>query len=206
MANCPRCKSGIERSWEFCPKCGARLVRERKDLFSSIFEAMNKQLRQVNKAFDRDIEAVDISPWFKKPKGKGFSIRISSGTGRPPNVEVHGFGGVNEQKLRQQVNEQLGIKREPAARKDPEPLAKTPTPKLTEEPKTNIKRANGKVLVDLEIPAKGPEDIQIRELESSVEVKALVKDKAFFKILTKPANTRITNKSFTNKVLHLEFS
>jgi hypothetical protein len=39
-----------------------------------------------------------------------------------------------------------------------------------------------------------------------VEVKAIARDRAYFKILTKPAQFMLSQKSFKDGTLHLEFS
>ncbi len=47
------------------------------------------------------------------------------------------------------------------------------------------------------------EDIQLTELESSIEVKAYANNKAYFKILKKPENFRITGRKFADERLEL---
>ena len=86
-------------------------------------------------------------------------------------------------------------------------IKKKTLPKSTEEPKADIRRLGNGVSVDISVPGvKSQEDIDIKELESSVEVKAIAGDKAYFKILTKPPQFRLTGKSFKDGQLHLEFS
>ncbi len=80
-------------------------------------------------------------------------------------------------------------------------------PDRTEEPKTSVKRLDNKVVVEIEVPGvKSHDRIDVRELESSVEVKAIADDKAYFKILTKPSQFRLSSKKFEKGKLHLEFS
>jgi HSP20 family molecular chaperone IbpA len=79
-------------------------------------------------------------------------------------------------------------------------------PETTEEPKMQVRRTDSKVVVELDMP--GVESmgmIDIRELESSIEVKAAAEKKAYFKILTKPAQYRLAGKRFENGRLFLEF-
>lgn len=77
----------------------------------------------------------------------------------------------------------------------------------TEEPKTSVAKSASKVVVSIHLPdVKSDHDIEISDLESSVEVKALADDRAYFKILTKPPQFRLARKSFEKGVLHLEFS
>ena len=77
----------------------------------------------------------------------------------------------------------------------------------TEEPKNNIKTQENRVKVDVELRGvKSLDDITVTELENSIEVKASTKEKAYFKILTKPPQTRLIKKDFSNGILHLVFS
>jgi len=215
---CPNCKKDIERNWKFCPYCGYELQRE--GLFDRFFSRFFKkdffdEFKSIDKFFERNMEAFDLSPLFKETelekrrfKGpiKGFSIQITTGTGMEPKVNVKTFGDVDKKEIEKEVYDKLGIKKKPEVIEEKtEKLIKPP--KVTEEPKANIKRLGSKVIVDLEIPdVKSEDEIEIRELENSVEVKAIAKDKAYFKILTKPAQFNLTHKSFKNGILHLEFS
>jgi len=82
-----------------------------------------------------------------------------------------------------------------------------PAPKVCEEPKTSVRRIDSKVFVDMEIPGvKDEQDIEINELESSVEVRAMAGDKAYFKILTLPSQFSLSKKEFSKGKLHLEFA
>lgn len=203
---CSTCEYYVEEDWEFCPSCGS--PTKRKDIFSDIFEQISKQFKEMNKLFERNIEAVDISPWFKKPKGKGFSIKIITGLGKQPEIKVHSFGGIDENKIIKDIYNQLGIEKSKSDAIVNEINKQKPikAPKTTEEPKTDIRRINNRVIVELKLPGAKKEDIEVNELEYSVEVKAVVGDKAYFKILTKPKESNIIEKKFENEVLHLEFA
>jgi HSP20 family molecular chaperone IbpA len=159
-----------------------------------------------------------------KPGARGFTIRISRTNDNQPKVNVDTFGNMDEA-MQNQIKEQLkhmGIKLEVRPRKQgesPRPSARQkkrptepkrkalPTPKYTEEPKASVRRIDSKVLVDIEIPGvKSEDDIDINELESSVEVRAMAGDKAYFKIFTKPAQFSLSKQDFKNGRLHLEFA
>ncbi len=220
---CPNCGKEIEKAWNYCPGCGARF---RRDFFSSIFNRMfsrmDRELKEMDRLMEKNIEALDISPFFRarpfragasastaKPRGSGFSIKIRRLGNSPPRVSVRTFGNMDRDKVREQVQKQLGIRLRPEAAKIPEkpPETKGQAPKSVEEPKTDVKRLDSKVVVNLEMPGvKSPDDIDIKELESSLEVKATAGDRAYFKILTKPGRFRLTNRGFSRGVLHLEFS
>jgi HSP20 family molecular chaperone IbpA len=77
----------------------------------------------------------------------------------------------------------------------------------TEEPKTSVARSASNVVVSIQLPGvKSDKDIEVCELENSVEVKALAHDRAYFKILTKPSQFRLAKKRFEKGVLEMEFS
>ncbi len=234
---CPNCSQGIEKAWNYCPKCGARFRRDFfSSLFGSIFSRMDRELKEMNRLMEKNIEALDISPFFRqarpfsastsaKPRGSGFSIKIIRSGRNPPRVSVRTFGNVDKEKVREQIQKQLGISgrlEEVKGPGKPPGYVKNPPegesvgqfqeslrrePKTVEEPKTEVRRLGNSVIVNLELPGvKSPDAINIKELESSLEVKAKAGDKAYFKILTKPGRFRLTKKGFSEGVLHLEFS
>lgn len=222
---CPNCKNEIERRWNYCPGCGARF---RRDFFSSVFDrmfsSMNKDIRQMDRLMEKNMEALDLSPFFRQirptdlrqanPRGSGFTIRIKRSNNSPPSVSVRTFGSVDRERVQKQVREhlgRLGLTRtkgpeKPLTRaKPPEPKALKP--KSIHEPRTEVKTLGSRVLVKLEMPGvKTPRDIQIRELESSLEIRARAEDRAYFKILTKPGRFRLAKRGFSEGVLKLEFS
>ena len=216
--NCPRCGANVENGWEFCPNCGVRF-KKRNDFFNGIFDIgkifdrFSKMQGEINKSLEKDFEVFDLSPAFRKPvKGKstGFSIRITRLGGNEPRVSVNTFGDVDKGAVKKEVQElveDVGVKfKKPAEEQKPKEK-ELPVPKYTEEPKTSVKRLDSKVMVEIDVPGvKSDDDIRVNELENSVEVKAIAGDKAYFKILTKPEQFRITKKEFKNGKLSIEFS
>lgn len=218
---CGNCGADMEEGWSYCPRCGHRnRGRRGRSMLDNIFSRFRKEFEDMDSMFERDFEAFDISPFFGKPKSSGFTVKIVSSDRQPPRVSVKGFGGVDEKKLERQIRSQMGMgvgdenageaaeKRraepaEPVKEKVRKPLK---LPLATEEPKTEAKRTDGKVAVDMEMPGvKGEENIEIRELEDSVEVKAVAGDRGYFKILTKPGKSRLVEKRFEKGKLHLAF-
>jgi HSP20 family molecular chaperone IbpA len=243
---CRRCGFELDGKWGFCPRCGTRKGGDMfdsfgRDLFSQIFSQMRNSFRDMEgfeRMFERDIEALDLSPWFRrrpdkervlKPlQKKGFTVHITTGTGMRPKVNVKTYGDVNKEKIEREVYDKLGVQKIPQTQKAPHPekvedkseqhgerrsrfslpsITRKSVPKCTEEPKADVKRIGDKVTVDICMPdVKSTDNIEIKELESSVEVKAVTGDKAYFKILTKPAQFGLSEKSFKDGTLHLEFS
>ena len=241
---CPVCGTRIEKEWGFCPRCGSRISG---DFFDEIFSRMRKELAEMNKLLEKDIEAFDLSPWFSgmdkeslHPKRSGFTIKIVQAGDKQPEVSVRTFGDVDKGKLKKEIgelgawqeanekeagesrkasadafNRNSGFQRKPGfghglfRTKPAGPQEKLVIKGLmkTEEPKTSVARSASKVVVSIQLPGVDSEkDIEISELENSVEVKALAHDRAYFKILTKPGQFRLARKSFQKGVLEMEFS
>ena len=73
------------------------------------------------------------------------------------------------------------------------------------QPKTNIRRFSDKIIYEIEMPGvKSQEDISIIKLESSVEIKAVGKNKAYLKLI--PINFPITKYDLSNGKLVLELN
>jgi HSP20 family molecular chaperone IbpA len=228
---CGRCGSDTKEGWTYCPKCGNPL--RRRDLFSDMFDRMRREMKEMDRVFEKDMQFFDISPFFRqqKPRGSGFTIRITRAGGKEPRVSVKTFGNVDNNVKRElsEELEEMGVSKQPKPEKrehkegflremipaggPAEPIREAPKkdelekvcePRSTEEPECEVRPLEDRVVVEIKLPGVKEDDIRIKELESSVEVKAMVKDKAYFKILTKPENRRIAGKSFRNGVLRIE--
>ncbi|UCC91644.1 MAG: zinc ribbon domain-containing protein [Candidatus Aenigmatarchaeota archaeon] len=203
---CPRCGSDVNEGWKFCPKCGSGLERKR-DLFGGVFERMERELKGMDRAFERDFQVFDLSPFFKKPvKSSGFSIKISRSGREKPKVSVKTFGDID----RKEVNEEVG---KLGFRGIPKPERQEvkgegiclEAAKTTEEPEMCVRRIGDRIVVEVKLPeVRDPKDIEVVSLENSIEVKAIAGDKAYFRILTKPPKTNIVRKDFEDGVLRIE--
>ena len=216
---CQNCGAEVDRKWKFCPKCGAPVKRRSIfDLFSRDIFSVNRQIKQMEREMselERSFETLDISPMLRKSaKARGFTIRIERRNREKPEVSVETFGDVDKNRLEKEIREQLGenapVTLSPVEKKEHRPsgLPKSrPIPGETSEPKTEIRRVDSKVIVDMDVPGvKDEDDIEINELEESVEVRAYAGNRAYFKIITKPPEFSLSSKSLSNEKLHLEFS
>ncbi|MBL7206442.1 MAG: hypothetical protein ISS36_02485 [Candidatus Aenigmarchaeota archaeon] len=227
--NCPQCGNGIEMGWHYCPNCGLSFRKQSfSNIFKKVFNDVKREMGVTDRTMEKDIEALDLSPFFENfnkgmekptrrimlPKNRsGFSVRITSGTGRPPKVSVRTFGNVDRENIENQLKKQLGMRQLQVANQHAKTVQSKPQGmvfkehKTTEEPKENIKRTANGLIVELDMPGVNSEnDIEIKELENSVEVKAVAGDKAYFKILTKPEKFHLKGKSFENGKLLLKFA
>ena len=227
---------GKIRAWvyrKFCPKCGFTYEKQNAmnmfndDFLNHIFSRMQKQMKDVDRSFDKEFEVRDITPLFKiSPKnGSGFTIKIIRAGNEEPKVSVNTFGNVNKEDVDKEVYQHLkgmgvgigtDVKNKPTSSgnfwkfgrsKDAQMKKVTKTPKITEEPKATMNATPYGVSVDVELPnIKNTNDIEIKDLENSIEIKAISGDKAYFKILTKPSHFRLKRRIFDKGVLHLEFA
>jgi HSP20 family molecular chaperone IbpA len=78
-------------------------------------------------------------------------------------------------------------------------------PKLTEEPETKIERIGKKQIIKVKLPGVKEDDIEIKKLENSVEIRAFVGDKCYFKLIPIPSNANV-NETFENEMLKIEVS
>jgi len=208
---CPNCGEKVKESWEFCPRCGEEIDIEKpreKELvtpFGSIFGDIDKEFERIDKIFGFDSFKL---PTFKmKPgmKGGGISITVQSGTGMEPKVEVKTSG--EYKKLEPELKRKLGVKpaiEEVGEEKVEKKKREVKLPKVTEEPETEIQTIGNKQIISIKLPdVKNEDDIEIKKLEQSIEVKALAGDKAYFKLI--PVSRDVTiSKKFKRGVLKIE--
>jgi HSP20 family molecular chaperone IbpA len=220
---CPRCSREVEKGWRYCPKCGYDIVK--KNAFFRKFPRMDSLIDRIHRQMDDDMnkmledshfEVFDLSPFLggqspKQGKSRGFTVRISRKGDEKPNVSVSTFGDVDKEEVRREVDDMYRQaapeKRVEAAARHAEVLRPVKEPSVTEEPETRISKTPEGLVVEMELPGVKSEDqIETKNLESSIEVKAVVGDKAYFKIITKPAEYTLTGRSFRNGIFRLVFS
>jgi len=102
----------------------------------------------------------------------------------------------------------LNIGMEPKTRpqiREERPVPKKPIriPESIEEPETKIERKGNRQTIIIKLPGVKYEDIEIKRLESSIEIRAFLGNKCYFKLIPVPSNAAI-NKSFENEMLKIE--
>ncbi|HDD45935.1 MAG TPA: zinc-ribbon domain-containing protein [Candidatus Aenigmarchaeota archaeon] len=201
---CPRCGSEVKSGWSYCPVCGFKLKRV-EEIPTDIFSIVEREMKAFNKLFEKDFEFFDLTPWFRKGR-KGFTIKIIQESGKEPRITVKTYGDIDREKVEKELYDRFGIKSPLKAQPERKRVIDISTPKITEEPRSEIRRVGDKLIVDIHLPGvKKEEDIDIKVLENSVEVKAFAGEKVYFKILTKPPEFDIARYAFENEILHLEF-
>jgi HSP20 family molecular chaperone IbpA len=207
---CPNCGERIKDDWEFCPHCGEEIEAEErweKEVApsGSIFGDIDKELEKIDKMFD--FGSFKLPAFKMKPhmRGGGISITVQSGTGIEPRVEVKTSG--EYKKLEPELKRRFGIK-PPIEEVEEERVKKkkgeVKLPKVTEEPETEIRNMGNRQIISIKLPdVKNEDDIEIKKLEQSIEVKALTDDKAYFKLIPIPPGVAISKK-FKDGVLKIE--
>ncbi|MEM2954350.1 MAG: zinc ribbon domain-containing protein [Candidatus Nanoarchaeia archaeon] len=78
-------------------------------------------------------------------------------------------------------------------------------PKIIEEPKTEIKSHKNKFLIFVKLPnIKKLKDVDVKIFGQSLEIRALAKDKGYFKIVPLPSKYEIINKVLEGDILKIE--
>ncbi|MBI2542575.1 MAG: zinc ribbon domain-containing protein [Candidatus Aenigmarchaeota archaeon] len=174
---CRNCDNEVKSDWMYCSNCGIDLT-EKKHIHSEI----DKDFRRIDKLFDGREPKFILKPSLKS---KGISITITSDNMTPPKIEVMSSG---EFKRKSQIEE-------------PKPVR---IPKVTEEPHTKIERKHDKQIITVDMPdVKSLDDIELKQLHQSIEIKAFAGDKAYFKLIPIPMNATVNNE-FKDGVLKIE--
>ena len=195
---CKRCGKKLKDDWIFCPYCGEDTRKKPYDIFESIEE----EFRRIDKIFgSRFLKFPHIS--IESPfKTGGISITIRSGTGMEPKINVKTFG--EYKKLEPQIKRKLGVK-EGVREGEEEIERRIRAPKVTEEPESEIKREGNREIISIKLPGvKSLNDVEVRKLEQSIEVKAFAGDKAYFKLIPIKPNAQISNEDFKDGILKIE--
>jgi len=208
---CNRCGKKVSDKYDFCPNCGNSMGNPQNNdwgmlgkndfmpsmneiklpmgfnmLFNSLMKNMNKQFSEFEKENEKS----------KKIKKDGISISISTFGNGPPRIKVNSLGNNQEAEVQKTV---INAKQTLFSREKIKEFSSLPR----EEPKTNIRRLSNKVLYEIDMPGvESTENISIIKLENSIEIKAIAKEKSYFKLI--PINLPLENYSLDNGKLILE--
>ena len=178
---CPKCDEKIKKDFKFCPFCNknleSRYDREDygflgKDDF--VDESMNftdnfmdKMLNSAMKLLEKQIRNLqsDVNPKHNPNNQHGLNVQFF----------------VNGEKLfpeKKKMNQPLVKINNYFSKEKLKRFSELPR----KEPKSRIKRLSGKVIYDLFVPGvENIDDVLINQLENSIEIKALSKDKVYLK-------------------------
>lgn len=213
--NCKRCGKKINQDYDFCPYCGSSETKKEdwgmlgkndfdmqtgnikfplgfNTLFNSLMKDLNKQMNNMDKEINRETNNPQ-----KNPRNSGLSISISTSGNSPPKIKINRFGG--EEKITAVKEKKKVFKSKRFSPKQIEKLSKFPK----EEPVTEMKRFSEKIVYEINLPdVKSANDISIINLENSIEIKAIGKNKVYTKII--PVNLPIKDYKLSEGRLILE--
>ncbi len=203
---CRNCGEKLVEKHRYCPNCGINIsgsdVSGRGDLFSvfgKMFREMNSELSDMDKKFPKNMNKMPRMN-FRVPGG-GISITITSGTGVKPKVDVKTYGQYN--KTPEAMVHRHAVRHVPHEHRIGG-TAQAGEFKTTEEPHTEIKNTGNKQIITIELPGvEKVEDVEIRLLQHSIEVRAFVDDKLYFKLIP-VRGSALERKEFYNGVLTLQ--
>ncbi len=224
--HCKNCSSEINKKWEFCPNCGEELNQKAKPQramnpfaafssmggfggFDQIFQQMEKQIIQMDREFARSASQIERQPrGFKivNPRGGGISISIIQAGGRPPQVNVKTSGEFKQ--MEPEIKRGLGaaVGAPVSSRAQPALAFENKLSGISEtaEPETEVKKTDGKIAYTMRLPdVKKVDDIQIKRLPNSIEIRAVSGNKMYFKLFEAPQNLGIVEKSFKDGALRI---
>ena len=172
-------------------------------LFNSLISSLDKQFREFDKELGKNkFSNQNITPDNRFAKSGGIRINISSSGNKAPKIMVRSFGNIPEFK-----DEEREIKKQAKMQQEQKEFSKENIKKLStlprKEPSTNIRRLSNKVVYEIDLPGvKSEKDISIIQLENSIEIKAVGKDSAYFKLI--PINLPIKGHKLSDGKLVLE--
>lgn len=204
--NCSKCGNKISDRYDFCPSCGNSLSNKTNENMGMLGKTDSvDELQQFTNSIFGGVGGRVIGKMINntmKMLEKEMQKEMQNQTNPPKtNMELY-INGKRINLKPQQPAPKKPIKQIPAVNFSNKNLKKISSlPK--QEPLTNIKRISNKVIYEIEIPGVNSiEDVSIIKLENSIEIKALAKDKVYFKLI--PINLPITDYNFSKSKLILE--
>ncbi|MFQ6136559.1 MAG: zinc ribbon domain-containing protein [Candidatus Hydrothermarchaeales archaeon] len=216
---CRNCGNEVDEDWKFCPHCGIDLHEKRAlsrtgflefPNIEGLFDDVVKGIEEMSSLFGRrefrrdfEKERHMFKDFFDLPQGiGGISVRISSTDDKEPKFDIKTFGNLSGHE--NEIKEWFGIPVEGGEEIEEPKIIRKP-PKVTEEPETKMRRIGGKLEVKVKVPGvKSEDDIDVRKLEESIEIRAYAGDKAYFTLFSVPPRARILSKKLENEELTLE--
>ncbi len=182
---CRKCGEALKNKFEFCPSCGTQINKSdddwgmlgkkdieipMEDFSKGIFggagaKMMNKMLGNAMKMLEKELQK--NANEVHTPRTR-FELFINGKRISPSNIKVE------KKQNKKKINPPMFTK---------ESMNKfSSLPK--KEPETNVRRLSNKIVYEMDIPGvESVNNISIIQLESSIEIKAISKDKAYSKVI-----------------------
>ncbi len=207
---CEKCRRKISDKYEFCPYCGNSLNENFKnedwgmlgknDFFDEQKQSVNpffgggvlgKMLGSAIKMFEKELRR-EMQASNLQPK-TNFELIINGKRVDPKNIRV------SRQMIKKPTRKQPIKLLQNFSQEQLKRISKL----SKKEPSTNIRRFSDKVIYEIDVPGvKEIKDISIIKLENSIEIKAIAKDKYYFKSI--PINLPLIDYNLSEGKLVLE--
>ena len=183
---CKKCGNKVSERYSFSPACGTKMDSDenwgmlgRNDFFEEtdplkLFGGgmLGKMLTSAMRMLEKEMQTEMKQQRETQSTGVKTNVElyINGKKINPVNVRVE---KINKEKPQKKPHITFSAKRLAN-------FAKLPK----EEPETNVKRLSDSVIYEIFIPGvKSEEDVSITKLENSIEIKAVAKNKAYYKII-----------------------
>ena len=185
---CPHCEAKVEKDYNFCPNCSNDLKSKfdkedygflgKNDMES---EDMNLTDTFIEKMFNSAMKLFEkqMKNLQNDMNNQGHHNKDHRQNPNMPGLNVQFF--VNGERVLPERRDYQPVKiRNDISKEKLKMFAKLPK----KEPESRIKRLSGKVIYELLVPGvNNIDDVLINQLENSIEIKALSKDKVYSKNL-----------------------
>lgn len=197
---CKKCGKTVNKGDSFCANCGMALKSFENEedwgmlgkndfllpegnmpgfnmIFNSLMKDFGKPIfSELEKNMKRNLEK---TPNQMK---RGISISISTSGNSPPKIKINDLNGKPLNQITEKIPKE---KREKILSVLSEEQTKKFLSFPQEEPLTRIRRLSNKVIYEIDLPGvKSLKDISIMQLEKSIELKALSKNKSYKKLIS----------------------
>ena len=211
---CKKCNSKINKDFDFCPFCGNRIddsanwgmlgkndsIPENSNPENSLLGGfggisggmLNKMISGTMKMLEKEMQK-EMNTTQKQPMPKtNFELYINGKKIKPSNIHV------TRKPIKQTPKQSIRHQKE-FSEENLKKISKLPR----KEPLTNVKRIADKLIYEIKVPGvKSITDVSIVQLENSIEVKAISKDKVYSKLI--PLSLPITHYNLEKNLLVLE--
>ncbi|MEK6873431.1 MAG: zinc ribbon domain-containing protein [Nanoarchaeota archaeon] len=219
---CGRCGKSIRKSYEFCPSCGSGLGKENiadygflgkndiNDLnmklpfgFNMLFKPLLKELQKQMLELDQELKKETKDGKKSSISNTGFSIHIKAPGQKPIRLTANKFPGMISQNNVLGKDKDVNVQNLVLPRISKDLIDKSKDfPR--KEPETSVRRLADKIVYELSIPGVSSlSGINIRQLDSAFEVKAVAKKEVYNKSIS--LNLPLANYFLANEKLVLEF-
>ncbi|MBU7014332.1 MAG: zinc-ribbon domain-containing protein [Theionarchaea archaeon] len=171
---CVYCGNYLSQTWRYCPYCGRKISGE-SELFDALFR------NEV-----RGISIQIISGGFRRQETRNKAERW-----RIPIEESQDRNEEHTLKVKDRKGERIGA----------ESLV---VPRRVEEPEGRIHRIGQHWIIRVTLPGVRKENIDVRKLETSIEVKAHKNGEAYFRQFEVPESARIISQHMEGDELVVE--